>query len=120
METLIAIVSLVIAALAVFVGPALQLSIARKQMKITLAVAKRQIVSPIGQKWIDDLRCHVAELLSAARGNVRVSPYGISFCLFCLRHFRNRIPLAPSGALPKGCLTVLSEVILGLGIQHDE
>jgi len=80
MENMIAVISLVIAALAVFFGPLIQLRIARyqmratadlteKQLKNTLSVAKLQIISPIRQHWIDDLRDNVAELISTAQAH---------------------------------------------------
>jgi hypothetical protein len=78
MDNMIPVLSLVIAALAVFFGPLAQLCIARRQIRVTsrlaeqqmqnaTAVARRQIVAPIRQRWIDDLRGHVADLVSKAQ-----------------------------------------------------
>lgn len=50
---IISFLALLVALVAVIVGPV-----------VTLKVAKRQIVSPIRQKWIDDLRELISEYLS--------------------------------------------------------
>lgn len=49
----VSILSMLVALAALFVGPI-----------VTLKVAKRQIVSPIRQKWIDELRELMSEFLS--------------------------------------------------------
>lgn len=43
--------------------------VAQKHIDNALAVARRQIVSPIRQKWIDDLRTNVAEFISTAQAH---------------------------------------------------
>jgi hypothetical protein len=60
------VLSLVIAALAVFFGPLISLRIAKRQIEASLAVTIRQTIAPMRQKWIDDLRERVAEYGSVA------------------------------------------------------
>jgi hypothetical protein len=71
----IPILSLLVAALAVFVSPLVSWFIASRQVKASLkvteqqinsslAVANKQIVAPMRQKWINDLRDLVVELTS--------------------------------------------------------
>ena len=77
MEKYISILSLVVAALAVFVGPAISLRIAKRQIRAssrlandqmlsTLAVANKQITAPMRQVWINNLRDLLAEISSCA------------------------------------------------------
>lgn len=66
MGDLTSILSLLIAALAVFVGPFISLNIARRQTKSSLEIANKQIVAPMRQAWINNLRDDVAELMSSA------------------------------------------------------
>lgn len=54
--------SLVIAALAVFVGPMVSSRMANRQLEATIALSKKNIVSPIRQNWINELRKILAEL----------------------------------------------------------
>lgn len=56
LDYILPILSLVITALAVIFGPLLSLHISRKQNETTLAIAKKNIISPIRQKWINELR----------------------------------------------------------------
>lgn len=56
------IMSLVIAALAVFVGPMISLRMASRQLGATIAISKKNIISPIRQNWINELRKILAEL----------------------------------------------------------
>jgi hypothetical protein len=74
---LIPILSLVIAALAVFFGPMITLRISRRQnelsrriadqqIELSRRIASKQIVAPMRQMWINDLRNKVAELSSSA------------------------------------------------------
>ena len=69
--------SLIVAALAVFVGPLISLSIAKRQIRASaqLAIAQiesameastKQIVAPMRQAWINSLRDLLAELTSSA------------------------------------------------------
>lgn len=62
----LAFASLVVAALAVFVGPAISAAVARRQVRASLLVANKQIVAPMRQAWINSLRQKVAEALSTA------------------------------------------------------
>ncbi len=59
MPTLTAVLPLVIAALAVFFGPLIQLSIAKRQIRATVLSANRQ-------RWIDELRQLLAEFVTLA------------------------------------------------------
>jgi hypothetical protein len=74
-DNAIPVLSLVVAALAVFISPLVSFFISRRQIKSSLelnqrqtnsslAVANKQIVAPMRQKWINDLRDLVAELAS--------------------------------------------------------
>ena len=60
------ILSLVIAALAVFVGPFITLRLGRNQIELSRRIASKQIVAPMRQAWINELRSKVAELSSGA------------------------------------------------------
>lgn len=64
MEMLIPVLSLVVAALAVFFGPIISLHIARRQVTSSLEVANKQITAPMRQAWINSLRDLLAELTS--------------------------------------------------------
>jgi hypothetical protein len=77
MESQIPVLSLIVAALAVFVGPIISWLIAKRQIKAssdlaaeqihtTLASANKQIVAPMRQAWINSLRDLLAEFLSSA------------------------------------------------------
>ena len=58
--------SLAVAALAVFVGPFISWRVAKKQSETALSVARKQVVAPMRQRWIDNLRDRVAEIISTA------------------------------------------------------
>lgn len=62
LNNLLPISSLVIAALAVFVGPFISSKVANKQLSATTAIAKKNIVAPIRQNWINELRLILASL----------------------------------------------------------
>jgi hypothetical protein len=66
MDKLIPVLSLVVAAIAVFVGPLISLRIARRQVMSSLAVANKQITAPMRQAWINSLRDLLAEISSSA------------------------------------------------------
>lgn len=66
MTTYIPIFSLIIAALAVFIGPLISSRIAKHQIESSAAVANKQIVAPMRQAWINDLRDLIAELTASA------------------------------------------------------
>ena len=74
---LIPILSLVIAALAVFFGPLITLRMNRKQLEqarriaddqieLSRRIASKQIIAPMRQAWINSLRDKVAELSGSA------------------------------------------------------
>lgn len=62
----IPVLSLLIAALAVFVGPVISWKIAKSQIRSSVEVANKQIIGPMRQAWINSLRDLVAELTSNA------------------------------------------------------
>jgi Zn-dependent protease with chaperone function len=62
----IAILSLVVAALAVFVGPLISWFVSKRQLASSLEVANKQVVAPMRQAWINNLRDVLSELLSSA------------------------------------------------------
>jgi len=66
MDRFVTILSLVVAALAVFVGPLVSWAIARRQLEGSQRIASRQLVGPMRQAWIVELRRKLAELLSSA------------------------------------------------------
>ena len=59
-------VSLVVAALAVFVGPWISARATNRQVRASLIAANKQIVAPMRQAWINSLREKVADVLSTA------------------------------------------------------
>lgn len=63
---MIPILSLAVAVLAVFVGPLLSQRVARRQVVSSLEVANKQIIAPMRQVWINNLRNLLAELASSA------------------------------------------------------
>jgi len=63
-STLISILSLSVAGLAVFVGPIVSIYITKKQLNSGIQISKKQIISPIRQKWINELRLIIAEITS--------------------------------------------------------
>jgi len=77
MERFIPILSLLVALLAVFVGPAISLRIAKQQLRASsdlannqirsaLEASSKQITAPMRQAWINSLRDLLAELTSSA------------------------------------------------------
>jgi hypothetical protein len=66
MEMAIPILSLVVALLAVFVGPLISLRVARRQVLSSLEVANKQVIAPMRQAWINSLRDLLAEFASTA------------------------------------------------------
>ncbi len=64
--TTISILSLIVAGLAVFVGPIVSYIITNRQIKFTISISKKQIISPIRQEWINELRLLIAEITSRA------------------------------------------------------
>lgn len=66
MDKAIPVLSLVVAALAVVVGPLISWLVAKHQIASSLEVANKQIIAPMRQAWINNLRDLVAELTSSA------------------------------------------------------
>jgi hypothetical protein len=66
MIEIIPVLSLVIALLAVIFGPLISLRIARRQVVSSLIVANKQIVAPMRQVWINNLRDQISEISSSA------------------------------------------------------
>jgi len=63
-SSLISIISLCVAGLAVFVGPFVSMRIANRQIKSSTRTTEKQIISPIRQNWINELRMIIAEITS--------------------------------------------------------
>jgi hypothetical protein len=63
-ETIISMMSVGVAFLAVIVGPWIQARTTRRQTDAALAAASRQITDPMRQAWIDRLRDLIAELIN--------------------------------------------------------
>lgn len=57
--------SLIVAALAVVVGPMVSWAISKRQVRSLLEVSSRQITAPMQQAWINKLRELLAELTSS-------------------------------------------------------
>ena len=61
---LISILSLIIAAIAVFFGPLISIIITSKTLRLNSKIASKNLISPIRQQWIDNLRNSIAELVA--------------------------------------------------------
>jgi len=66
MKDLIPILSLIVAALAVFVGPVISYLVVKRQIASALAASHKQIIAPMRQAWINSLRDLLAEFTSSA------------------------------------------------------
>lgn len=66
MKELIPILSLVVAILAVLVGPIISWKVAKRHVASSLKIANKQIVAPMRQAWINSLRDLIAEISSSA------------------------------------------------------
>ena len=66
MTEYIPVLSLMVAALAIFVGPVIGYFVAKKQIKSAQLIANKQVIAPMRQAWINELRKKVAELVSDA------------------------------------------------------
>ena len=66
MDNITSVLSLIVAALAVFFGPFISLHVAKRQVRSSLDVANRQITAPMRQAWINALRDLLSELCSSA------------------------------------------------------
>ena len=65
-STLISILSLCVAGLAVFFGPIVSIRITKKQILSATRTSEKQIISPIRQAWINELRIIISELTAKA------------------------------------------------------
>lgn len=65
-STSISILSLCVAGLAVFVGPIVSMKISKKQILSATRTSEKQIISPIRQVWINELRIIITELTAKA------------------------------------------------------
>jgi hypothetical protein len=61
MKDFIPIISLLIAFLAVIVGPFICWMIAKKQAEVSIRMARRNTIAPMRQQWINDLRTRIIE-----------------------------------------------------------
>ena len=66
MTDYIPILSLFVAILAVIVGPYISWKIANRQVTSSLKVTNKQIVAPMRQAWINNLRDQISEISSSA------------------------------------------------------
>jgi hypothetical protein len=66
MDKAIPPLSLIVAALAVFIGPIISWRIAKRQIASSLDVANKPIIVPMRQAWINNLRDLLAELISSS------------------------------------------------------
>jgi hypothetical protein len=73
MDAYIAVGSLTVAALALIVSPLSAWYVAKYQADSSRRVAVKQLIAPMRQKWIDDLRNRVAELISVAHWFFRLN-----------------------------------------------
>ncbi len=60
------ILSLIVAALAVFFGPLITLKMSARQIELSRRIASKQIVAPMRQEWINTFREKLAELTGSA------------------------------------------------------
>lgn len=58
------VLSLLVAVLAVFVGPLISWAIAKRQIDLSFKMTNKQIVAPMRQAWINSLRDLMAEFLA--------------------------------------------------------
>lgn len=65
MDNVIPILSLVVAALAVLFGPLISWWTVSRQVGSSLEIANKQIIAPMRQAWINNLRDILAELFSS-------------------------------------------------------
>jgi hypothetical protein len=56
MDKTVPVLSLLVALLAVFVGPLVQMRIARRQIRASIEVANKQITASMRQAWVTNLR----------------------------------------------------------------
>ena len=66
MSESIAVLSLIVAGVAVFVGPIISFIVAKRQIASSLATSHKQIIAPMRQAWINSLRDLLAEFTSKA------------------------------------------------------
>lgn len=63
LQSWLPILSLAIAALAVFVGPYISWLVSKRQAETSIRVSNKQIIAPMRQAWINNLRDLTAELM---------------------------------------------------------
>lgn len=63
--TIISILSLVVALLAVFIGPFVSWKVAKKQIESSARIARQQLLGPMRQAWINELRQLISEVASS-------------------------------------------------------
>ncbi|MFT5084840.1 MAG: hypothetical protein ACI9Y1_002896 [Lentisphaeria bacterium] len=57
------VLALIVAGLAVFFGPLISYRATKKQIEASLRVSNKQVVAPIRQKWINELRILMADII---------------------------------------------------------
>ncbi|GAA5443619.1 hypothetical protein Misp06_01797 [Microbulbifer sp. NBRC 101763] len=62
LSNIVPLASLIVAGLAVFVGPVVTYIVATEKNKASARVSNKQIIAPIRQAWIDNLRNLIAEI----------------------------------------------------------
>jgi hypothetical protein len=60
------ILSLIVAALAVFFGPLITLKMSERQIELSRRIASKQIVAPMRQAWVNTFREKLSELTGSA------------------------------------------------------
>jgi hypothetical protein len=66
MTTAIPVLSLLVAVLAVLFGPVVTWRVARRQLSTNLEVSNKQIIAPMRQAWINNLRDLLSEITSSS------------------------------------------------------
>ena len=62
--SVIPVLSLIVTALAVFFGPIISLKIAKQQIRTSLVASHWQVIAPMRQAWINNLREILSDLFS--------------------------------------------------------
>lgn len=66
MTEYIPVLSLIVAALAIFVGPIIGYVANKRQIASAQNIANKQVIAPMRQEWINDVREIVSEIVSTA------------------------------------------------------
>ena len=61
-DQIVPILSLVVAVLAVFIGPIVTLLVSKQKNSTSIQVSNKQIIAPIRQEWINNLRDLIADI----------------------------------------------------------